>query len=112
MGRLLKQTKGGKFKIWSTVSDSYITTALTKKEAVKYLISELEVEYKLKAIELFYTFPNNFYAKDGGLDYKLIRTEDFKERHSDYYDWLTQALDSDDYYLEVNKKFNEIYEKL
>jgi len=105
MGWLLKQHKQTyKWKIWSTVTDSYISGSdwLTDEEMKAELRQEYETEYKLRVIETYWTFPHGWRDKDS---HKML--VDWKAREA-FHEWKQQALMSENSDEEIDRKFEEL----
>lgn len=103
MGWLLKhREKDNKWRIWTTISDGWVTDWLSEDEAKAYLSYEYRQDYKLKVIEAYWSFPHGWWDKESGK-----RLEN-REALLAYQEWHLQALKSDDYESEVDKKFREL----
>lgn len=103
MGWRLKQHKRTKrWRIWSTITDSYCTDWLTEEELKAELASHYEEEYKLQVIEVYMAFPHGWTDKDS---YKRLENLDAVKA---FYSWKEQALRSEDYAGEIDRKFREI----
>jgi hypothetical protein len=93
-----------KYRIWSTISDSWITEWETKQEILTFLAASYLLEYKQKVVELYLKFPHHWPAREGGR--RLILDE---EGEANYLAWLeTLSHAGDMYYDMVEKKFNEV----
>src|SRR5437870_5050820 len=105
MGRLLKhRSKDEKWRLWSTISDGWLTDWLTEAEMKQYLVTELEYDYKVKVIERLWSFPHGYYDKDENNMF------DNRKAYIAFTEWHLEATRSDDYYAEVDKKLKELTE--
>lgn len=103
MGWRLKQHKRTKrWRIWSTITDSYRTDWLTEEELKADLASAYEEEYKLKVIELYWTFPHGWTDKE---THTRLRNQTACEA---FHAWQEQAMSSEDYEEEIDRKFREV----
>jgi hypothetical protein len=97
-----------KYRIWSTISDSWITEWETKQGILTFIATSYLQEYKGKVVELYLEFPHNWPAREGGK--RMIRDEEGSEN---YLAWLkTLSQSGDDYYETVEKKYNEVVKEL
>ena len=69
--------KDNKFRIWTTVSDGWLTDWVTKEEAIKYLQFRVKRDAKWKCDEIAAEFPHSWYGTDG----KFITDEEGRERY-------------------------------
>lgn len=77
-----------KYRIWSTISDSFITEWLTKSEIINYLFWERVRTFMDEFNKDAMTFPNGYY--------KLDDTRIFDKAVSDeFYDYQDKAIRSD-----------------
>ena len=98
--KLHKQTK--QWKIWSTISESDQTDWLPEEAMKAEIANFYEQEYKLKVIELFWTFPHGWTEKESHQ-----RIENW-ETYNAFHRWKMQAMSSGDYEKAVDRKFKEI----
>lgn len=104
MSNLLKyRSKDGKWRLWSSISDAWLTDWLTEDEMKQEIAAEHVLRYKLSVIEALWTFPYGYYEKD---THKRLHNAD--DAHKAFLDWLSKASQSDDYCEQVNKKFDEM----
>jgi hypothetical protein len=77
----IKETdKGTKYRIWSTISDTYITKWSSRDEIIKYLFWERFNVVMQNFLEDAITFPNKWITKD---DMKMISTD--KSKFDEYW---------------------------
>lgn len=103
MGKLIKYRKrDNKWRVWTTISDGWLTNWLTDAELKEYLAEDYQHDYKLKVIEAYWTFPHGYTDKDS------------HKRHTDYQavvaytDWHLSALKSGNYKALVDEKYTEL----
>src|SRR5438128_792596 len=113
MGRLLKhRKKDNKWRLWTTISDGWLTDWLTEDEMKQYLAAEYEHDYKAKAIRELWTFPDGYYdtkvyIKNGR---PISRRFNNSKAVQAFSDWQSKAFKGD-YYEAVDKKFKELTEE-
>lgn len=102
MGHLLKhREKDNKYRLWSTISDVWLTKWMTENEIKKDLATQLEYDYKVKIIERLWSFPHGYYDKD---DNRMFNNWD---AYRAFTRWNLKATRGD-YYAEIDKKFKEL----
>lgn len=105
MSLLLKhREKDNKWRVWTTISDGWLTSWLSEKEVKQYLVDQIQMESQVKAIKEFMTFP------DGWTDYDSHKR--LRGPIDLFYEWQSAALKSEDYREEVQAKYLEIIELL
>lgn len=103
MGRLLKfRNKDTKWRLWTTISDGWLTDWLTEEEMKAVLADDYKRDYKLKVIEAYWTFPHKYYDKD---THKMFNNH---KAMIEFGEWHLEALKSKDYEAEVDKKYLEL----
>jgi hypothetical protein len=87
---LIKETKKEtKYKIWSTVSDSFITNKwMNKKEIINFLFWHRFRDFIDNFVEDAMTFPNGWSQKDG----KRIMIDG---RSDEFYKFRTESIKND-----------------
>jgi len=69
-----------KYKIWSTVTDSYITPKwLTKEEVIKFMFWHKLDRFMADFVETAMTFPNDWYIRE--LDRRMYEEVNAKKFH-------------------------------
>ena len=63
MGRMLSQ-RGNKYRLWSTISDSYLTKWLTRDEMVDCLARKMILDVHRNIEDLKKNFPADFVNKE------------------------------------------------
>lgn len=103
MSHVLKhRVKDDKWRLWTTISDGWLTEWLTADDMKHELAEQYQTDYRVKVIEAFWTFPHGYYDKDT------------RSRHTNYAaleaftEWHLAALRSDDYYAALDSKFTEL----
>src|SRR4051794_27764036 len=96
MGWLLKhRKKDNRWRIWTTVSDGWITDWLSESELKAELAARYEEDFKLKVIEAYMSFPNGWFDKD---THKRLLNQEGQQA---YMDWNLTALRGDQYEEEI-----------
>lgn len=107
MSWLLKhRKKDNKYRIYTTISDGWITDWLTESEMKEHLIWEQAFRNKEKAIEIMMTFPEGWYNYDSDnnkVGYQLLTTS--TKGKIAFTEWKLEALKSGNYESEVEKKY-------
>lgn len=95
--------KDGKdeYRIWTTISDTYLNNWSSREQIVKEHAFRIMNDAKLKVIEKFMSFPNRTIIKGR---YRSKNSEGLTK----FFDWQTQALESDSYYELVDEKYKEV----
>ena len=105
MSWLLKyRKKDNKWRIWTTISDGWITDWLTENEVKQALSNEYKRDYRLQVIECYMTFPAGWHDKD---THKLLAID-----KKAFYEWQMEALHSKDYEKEIDKKYKDLLSPL
>jgi hypothetical protein len=102
MGTEVKQTKSGKFRFWSTSTDQYITPELSKREALLFLHDRSLREHKLRFLEHYFKFPDDFPQKSTG-----GYSKGHKEADRWFAEWHLLILKQDNY----EELLDQAYEK-
>lgn len=99
-----KEVKGEiKYKIWSTVTDSYITPRwLTRDQVIKFLFWDRFTEFMRLVIKDSMTFPFKFFSKEGF----ILGGDDALKKA--YFDFEQKSIDGDTDELFINKFIEEI----
>lgn len=73
MGILVKQYKSGKYGLWTTISDGYLTVpaAISKEEAIEVLCERVMERAKEDCKNIRDTFPTGYTDKD---TWKIIQS--------------------------------------
>lgn len=103
MSWLLKhRKKDGKYRIWTTISDGWITDWLSEDEIKEYLRWREYADTKLKVIEHYMTFPAGWHDKDTHKPLSLDKSK--------FYDWQLNALKkgAEEYEKEIDRKYEEL----
>lgn len=102
-----KRQKDGneEFRIWSTSSDSWITSWMSRNSMISLFDEQYQRDAKLETIEKFMKFPFNSARYDSGGYWG-----DNHEGASSYHKWALEAVSSGDYNEAINTKYAEIME--
>jgi hypothetical protein len=60
---ILIARKQNLFRVWTTISDGYLTDWLNKKNTIKYLKSRVMEKAKMECEEIEASFPHNYWNK-------------------------------------------------
>ncbi len=87
-----------KYRIWTTVSDGWITEWLTREEMVKFHFWNQFKKFMDSFIEDAMTFPNNYYDKDTEKRYMDVGIQEsftsfMYHRHDDGKDYMQVTAD-------------------
>lgn len=107
MSWLLKhRKKDNKWRIYTTISEGWITHWMTEKEIKEYLAWRDSFDTKLKAIETYMTFPAGWHDKDTHKAFDFLEGASKKA----FYEWQLEALKlgGEKYEEEVERKYKEI----
>lgn len=103
MGRMLQyREKDKKWRLWTTISDGWLTEWLTEQEMKEELAYDFQTDYKLRVIESYMTFPHGYFDKK-----TQKRLTDFDKVQA-FTEWHLKVLKMDDYYEQVDAKFLEV----
>jgi hypothetical protein len=81
MAYFVKQLKNNKYKLWSTITDSYITNSGTREEIVELLIKWKQEKLDKESEELRLSFPHGYFD----LDRNMIHIEGMDEKLQELY---------------------------
>lgn len=100
--------KKGKYRIWSTNSDTWLTDWMSREEAITCYYQRSLYDFREKIIEQYLLFPHHWCRHDSG---KIIYDD---ERNEAYSKWAEELLhkSGDEYYAFIDAKFDEIMKKL
>jgi hypothetical protein len=104
MGWLLKhRKKDNKYRIWTTMSDGWITGWCTEDEIKAEIAFHWRLDHMRKVIEEYMNFPTGWTDKD---TYKRVPSD--PNKHQAFFDWWDHALHCGDYEGEIERKYNEL----
>lgn len=100
--------KSGKkqYRLWTTISDGWLTKWSSREEMLQYLAAHAEYDYKKTVVEFYYRFPHHF----GDYDSKkvaIILDDEANKRYSDYNRRFLDAKDCFDFIEEEFKKISQ-----
>lgn len=102
MGRLIEHRESDdKWRVWSTISDIWMTDWLTLDEIKEYFSLDKLFQAKIDIIQIYWTFPNNYSSKDG----KIISNNAV---YRSFLDWQLDAIKSGNYGDMVDAKYKEL----
>jgi hypothetical protein len=102
--------KAGKFRIWSTVSDAWLTDWLIREEAVKFYYDDALLAFKKQVIEKYLSFPHHWPDHDSDR-MKVIINEEGSER---YIAWMEElrGKTGEEYPAFINETFERIIKSI
>jgi hypothetical protein len=99
--------KDNKYRLWSTISDTWLTDWSPKKDIQRDIAQQYLWEYKKKVVEMYLDFPHHWPSSEGA---RLMVDEEAGKR---YRDWLEELINAGDRYYDVlDKRFNEVMKEL
>lgn len=100
--------KDGQYRIWSTISDTWLTDWIDRREAIRFYYDHALMDFKKRIIEEFYKFPHMWTDHDSNSCNRI----DDEEGYRRYIEWLellnSSMKDSKTYY----KLVDEIYDRI
>lgn len=98
--------KDGYYRIWSTVSDQWITDWVSRTEAIAIYYDDALCQFKKKVIEKYFSFPHHWSGDDG-----IINDEEGHDRLLAWLETLSTKRE-DEYYQYIDETFEKIREEL
>lgn len=96
-----------KYRLWSTISDNWITDWGSKQEIQQVIAEDCLRRYQAEVVKMFLQFPHLWWSTDSST---LIQDDEADER---YIAWLETSCDAGNKYYEVlEKKFQEVMREL
>lgn len=98
--------KNGLYRIWSTISDEWLTDWISRKEAIQFYYDDMLVDFKKRIIEKYKSFPNHCNSHD---EPNTLITD--KEGYQEYMAWLHKlgnTKNADEYYALIDEEFSKI----
>jgi len=102
MGKLLSRNAKGQWRLWTTISDGWLTDWISEKDMKAQLVWDYDLDYRIKTIQLLWTFPHGYYDKK---THKILSNHDALIAFNE---WHLQALKSDNYEDQLNAKYEEL----
>jgi hypothetical protein len=98
--------KAGKFRIWSTTSDVWLTDWITREEAIKFYYDDALLAFKNRIIEKYFSFPHHWLQHDNRHGAVIVN----QEGSARYLAWLNELIHKPDeeYTAFVNETFEQI----
>lgn len=100
--------KDGKYRIWSTISDTWLTDWIDRKEAIKFYYDDALLKFKKRVIEEYYKFPHMWGLHN---DISYARYIDDDQGYESLMQWL-KALISKENPDEYCQLIEETYDKI
>jgi hypothetical protein len=103
--------KDGKFRVWSTISNDWLTDWISRKEFIKFYHDDMLIDFKKKIVEQYYKFPHGWFDQDR-LATAFISDEDGYGDHLRWMDKLNKTKDYDEYVKLVEEMYDQIMKEL
>lgn len=100
--------RDGQYRLWSTISDEWLTDWESKESIQHYIADEYLFEHKKRIIKLYLQFPHHSMSMDG----KYLLNEDGHQAYGKWLEALTKIDDPDIYIKHIEQKYNEIMQTL
>lgn len=97
-----------KYRLWTTISDGWLTDWGTKQEIQRYIADAMLLEHKKQVIKMCLGFPDLWPSKDS-LCY--IKDEVAHDRYADWLKILNEATE-ETYVDLIESKYNEVMSEL
>jgi hypothetical protein len=107
MGWKIAQQKG-KFRIWSTVSDAWLTDWMTREEALKFYYDDALLRFEKQFIEKYLSFPHHW-PEHGNGQRAVIVNQEGRARYLAWMHELTCKSD-EEYSAFIDETFKQITE--
>jgi hypothetical protein len=96
-----------KYRIWSTITDSWQTSWIDRREAIAFYYESALVDFKKDIIKKYLLFPHHWGSYDGKLmvDY---------DRNEAYCKWMQELMDKPDeqYCKFIDETFSSVTKQL
>lgn len=99
------------YRLWTTISDGWLTKWCSRKKALQYLAWDMEFHYKKRFIEVYYRFPHDFGDKDAGV-MRCIVDEEGNKRLSEWNEKVMKSFESNYYYDLIESEYKKIMKEL
>ncbi len=109
MGWKISQ-KNGKYRIWSTISDAWLTKWIDRKEVIKFYHEQDLLDLKKKTIERYLAFPH-FYSDRNSIISKFIVDTKRADNYSAWMEELTHKR-GEEYYAFIDETYDKIMKEL
>jgi hypothetical protein len=103
--------KDNQYRIWSTVSDEWLTEWMSRKEFIKFYHDDMLIDFEKKIIEQYYKFPHMWCDKDR-LATALISDEEGYKAWVQWMKRLSETKDYDEYIKLVEETYDNIMKEL
>jgi hypothetical protein len=101
--------KDNQYRIWSTVSDQYITDWISQEEALAVWYDSALVDFKKKVIEHYLKFPHFWSDRDS---HGYIKDDVANERYGQWLHELSEMPDEENYRQFVDEWYEKINAEL
>ncbi len=99
--------KDGKYRIWSTISDAWITDWISRKEAIRFYYDDAFMSFKKKIVEQFYKFPHMWSDYDSN-SCNYIDDEEGYTRWKEWMALLNATTEPEEYVKLIDEIFDKI----
>ena len=103
--------KGDRYRIWSTVSDQYITDWMSRNEALAVWYDDALMSFKKKVIEQYLLFPHHWGDQDSGRT-TIIMDDERKEKLQQWLVQLSATQTAEDYETLVDEMYEMVAQEL
>lgn len=97
--------KDNQYRIWSTVSDQYVTDWISREEVFEHWYDDALLQFKKKVIEQYLKFPDFWGDHDS---HRYIKDDAGHERYGQWLHELSKKHNEDEYYQFVDESFKKI----
>lgn len=104
VSRKITKTNKQRYRIWSTISDDWLTKWSSREEIIKFIEQDALFSYKLRVVEMYYKFPADW----GDYDNEHISIIRDEKRSDEYLKVMRRLLDAKNYNQAVEKEFEKI----
>lgn len=101
--------KDNLYRIWSTISDSWLTDWISREEALAVWYDSALMDFKKKVIEQYLKFPHFWSDRD---NHCYIKDDVANERYVQWLHELSEKQNGDEYYQFVDEMFEKIKTEL
>ena len=102
--------KAGKFRVWSTISDAWLTDWMTREEAIKFYYDDALMMFKKQIVEKCLSFPHHWPDHSGAYR-KVIVNEEGSARYLAWMHELT-SKSTEEYAAFVDASFERILREM
>ncbi len=97
--------KGDQYRIWSTISDQYVTEWISREEVLACWYDDALMQFKKKVIEQYLKFPHFWGNRD---THTLISDDAANERYGQWLHELSEKREEEAYYTFIDETFEKV----